>query len=341
MNSESIAIEQIARGARWRGFTGRSGARCSLASWRICSRPARCGDAARDGESHRHHLGARRGRRGGDLGERPRGGGVHRAEHSFGDGLREIHEPRDSQCRDAAALGARAAAANALDCLSRWHEHGRAADEGAARCGVRRAAQPSAHRRGRGVGRQHSRGHRVTAWRMPAFLPVFLLLVPIVAGLRHVMTERVKRYNTAFRKELEGMSAQVGGMISMIPVTRAHAVSREIARAERRFGRVREAGQAFDWHATFFGATTWVAFMLLNLGVLVAAAWYAFRGALALKPATWCCWRRISRRSCKSVMQLNAMLPVLTRGFDGLRSIGEVLECRTSRRIAASRPWAR
>jgi ATP-binding cassette subfamily B protein len=26
-------------------------------------------------------------------------------------------------------------------------------------------------------------------------------------------------------------------------------------------------------------------------------------------------------------MQLNAMLPVITRGFDGLRSIGEVLEC--------------
>jgi ATP-binding cassette subfamily B protein len=29
----------------------------------------------------------------------------------------------------------------------------------------------------------------------------------------------------------------------------------------------------------------------------------------------------------QSVMQFNAMLPVITRGFDGLRSIGEVLEC--------------
>ena len=26
-------------------------------------------------------------------------------------------------------------------------------------------------------------------------------------------------------------------------------------------------------------------------------------------------------------MQLNSMLPIITRGFDGLRSIGEVLEC--------------
>lgn len=168
----------------------------------------------------------------------------------------------------------------------------------------------------------------VTAWRMPTFLPVFVLLVPIVAALRHTMTERVKRYNTAFRKELEGMSAQVGGMISMIPVTRAHAVEpEEIARAESRFGRVREAGQAFDRHATFFGATTWVAFMLLNLGVLVTAAWFAFRGTLALKPGDMVLLATYFQTVVQSVMQLNTMLPVITRGFDGLRSIGEVLEC--------------
>jgi ATP-binding cassette subfamily B protein len=138
----------------------------------------------------------------------------------------------------------------------------------------------------------------------------------------------VKRYNTAFRKELEGMSAQVGGMISMIPVTRAHAVEpEEIAWAESRFGRVREAGQAFDRHATFFGAMTWVAFMLLNLGVLVAAAWFAFRGALALKPGDMVLLATYFQTVVQSVMQLNTMLPVITRGFDGLRSIGEVLEC--------------
>jgi ATP-binding cassette subfamily B protein len=168
----------------------------------------------------------------------------------------------------------------------------------------------------------------VTAWRMPAFLPVFLLLVPIVAGLRHVMMERVKRTNTAFRKELEGMTAQVGGMISMIPVTRAHAVEpEEIARVESRFGRVSDAGQRFDRHATLFGAATWVAFMLLQLGVLVAAAWLAFRGTLPLAPGDMVLLATYFQAVVMSVMQLNAMLPAVTRGIDGLRSIGEVLEC--------------
>jgi ATP-binding cassette subfamily B protein len=168
----------------------------------------------------------------------------------------------------------------------------------------------------------------VTAWRMPAFLPVFLLLVPIVAGLRHVMMERVKRTNTAFRKELEGMTAQVGGMISMIPVTRAHAVEpEEIARVESRFGRVSDAGQRFDRHATLFGAATWVAFMLLQLGVLVTAAWLAFRGTLPLAPGDMVLLATYFQAVVMSVMQLNAMLPAVTRGLDGLRSIGEVLEC--------------
>jgi ATP-binding cassette subfamily B protein len=168
----------------------------------------------------------------------------------------------------------------------------------------------------------------VTAWRMPAFLPVFLLLVPIVAGLRHVMMERVKRTYTAFRKELEGMTAQVGGMISMIPVTRAHAVEpEEIARVESRFGRVSDAGQRFDRHATLFGAATWVAFMLLQLGVLVAAAWLAFRGTLPLAPGDMVLLATYFQAVVMSVMQLNAMLPAVTRGIDGLRSIGEVLEC--------------
>lgn len=40
----------------------------------------------------------------------------------------------------------------------------------------------------------------VTAWRMPAFVPVFLLLVPILALIRYTMTGRLKRFNKNFRQ---------------------------------------------------------------------------------------------------------------------------------------------
>jgi ATP-binding cassette subfamily B protein len=168
----------------------------------------------------------------------------------------------------------------------------------------------------------------VTAWRMPAFLPVFLLLVPLVAWLRRFVTRRLASRNQEFRRALESMTAQIGGMISMIPVARAHAAEgAEIARAEDQFGRVREAGQSFDRQAALFGAIAWVTFMLLNLGALVAAALLSYRGVLALKPGDIVLLATYFQTVIQSVMQLNSMIPILTRGFDALRSIGEVIEC--------------
>jgi ATP-binding cassette subfamily B protein len=168
----------------------------------------------------------------------------------------------------------------------------------------------------------------VTAWRMPAFLPVFLLLVPIVVGIRKTMTARLRQSNRQLRKELESMNSQVVGMLSMIPVTRAHAAEdHELSRVEGGFGRVREAGQAFDRQAAFFGATAWVAVMLFNLACLVAAGWLTYRGVLSLTPGDIVLLTGYLSTVVASVMQLNAMLPILARGFDALRSIGEVLEC--------------
>lgn len=168
----------------------------------------------------------------------------------------------------------------------------------------------------------------VTAWRMPAFLPVLLLLIPLVAVIRATMSSRLRSYNETFRKELEDMSARVAGMINIIPVTRAHAAEEhEIGRLEQRFGRVRDAGQRFDCHATFFGATTWVVFMIFNLGCFTAAAALTYRGVISLTPGDVVLLGGYFATVVGAVMQLNAMLPILTRGFDAMRSIGEVLQC--------------
>ncbi|MGC3989267.1 MAG: ABC transporter ATP-binding protein [Chthoniobacteraceae bacterium] len=168
----------------------------------------------------------------------------------------------------------------------------------------------------------------VTSWRMPQFLPVFALLVPLAALIRYAMSERLKRYNHLFRKQLEAMNTQVLGMINMIPVTRAHAVeSEEILRVESRFGEVRNAALQFDRHASLFGATAWVAFMLFNLVCLTLGAWLSLRGIVPFTPGDIVLVTGYFNAIIAAVMQLNNMLPIITRGFDGLRSLGEVLEC--------------
>ena len=168
----------------------------------------------------------------------------------------------------------------------------------------------------------------VTAWRMPVFLPVFLVFVPLIWIVRRFVSGRLQGHNENLRKEIEGMNSQLGGMIHMIPITRAHAVEdEEIAQLENRFQDVRRAARSFDFFAGTFGATMWVVLMLFNLAGFAAAAILSYRGLLPLTPGDIVLLAGYFNTIMAAVLQLNAMLPIVTRGFDGLRSIGEVLEC--------------
>lgn len=168
----------------------------------------------------------------------------------------------------------------------------------------------------------------VTAWRMPVFVPVFILFVPLIWLVRHFLAGTLRRHNENLRREIEGMNAQVLGMINMIPITRAHAVEHEeVARVENQFGQVRAAARSFDFVAGTFGATAWVILMLFNLAGLTVAAWASYTGRLTLSAGDIVLLAGYFNTILAAVMQLNAMLPLITRGFDGLRSIGEVLEC--------------
>ena len=168
----------------------------------------------------------------------------------------------------------------------------------------------------------------VTAFRMPVFVPVFILFVPLIWLVRRFMVGRLQRYNQNFRKELEGMNSLVLGMVNMIPITRAHAAEdAEISRVENQFGNVRRAARSFDKTAGLFGALGWVTLMLFNLGGLTLGAWLSYKGILPLTPGDLVLLAFYFNMILQSVMQFNTMLPVITRGFDGLRSIGEVLEC--------------
>ncbi|HEY1661687.1 MAG TPA: ABC transporter ATP-binding protein [Verrucomicrobiae bacterium] len=168
----------------------------------------------------------------------------------------------------------------------------------------------------------------VTAWRMPVFVPVFIVFVPFVWLVRRFMTGKLQRRNELLRRELETMNSLVLGMINMIPITRAHAVeAEEIARLEDKLTSVRTAARSFDKTAGLFGAVGWVVLMLFNLAGLTVGAWLSYEHILPLTPGDLVLLAGYFNTILTAVMQLNTMLPILTRGLDGLRSIGEVLEC--------------
>ena len=123
----------------------------------------------------------------------------------------------------------------------------------------------------------------LTAIRVPAFPPVFLIAVPASALPVHVTRRHMSVRNQAFRHEVEHMSARVSEMTNLIPITRAHGVENdELARMDITLDHVRHEGVRLHVLNGRFGAVAWVMFQLLSAACLVTAAWAARTGALDL-----------------------------------------------------------
>ena len=63
-----------------------------------------------------------------------------------------------------------------------------------------------------------------TAIRIPAFVLVFVVIVPIAAVLLFLLRRRSGSLNESLRHEIETFSSRVGEMAALMPITRAHAL---------------------------------------------------------------------------------------------------------------------
>lgn len=168
----------------------------------------------------------------------------------------------------------------------------------------------------------------VTAWRAPWFVPIFLLATPLVAALREVIRRRLGGVNHQFRREFEGFAARLLGMLAMIPVTRAHAVEDdEIAQVESRLGQVQAAGLRLDRQNGVVNSAAWVALTQFSLVGLVFSAWLCYRKILPLTPGDVVLMSGYFNTLTGVLVMFLNMLPMIARGFESVRSIGEVLEC--------------
>lgn len=166
----------------------------------------------------------------------------------------------------------------------------------------------------------------LTAVRTPEFLPVFLVTVPISAGLVFATRRRMKDRNAAFRKQVEAMSARVSEMTHLIPITRAHALeSRELDRLDGTLVGVRDAGIRLDMLNGRFGALAWITFQLLSVACLIGAAWAAYTGTFDLSPGDIVMLSSYFMQLTGSVTVLMNLAPVITKGLESVRSMGDVL----------------
>ncbi|GAB4514592.1 MAG: ABC transporter ATP-binding protein [Anaerolineae bacterium] len=167
----------------------------------------------------------------------------------------------------------------------------------------------------------------VTAIRVPAFLIFFALTVPLAAWLTKTMQRGLQQQNRDFRKKVEAMSSGFNDMIHLIPITRAHGIEEvELDRVEKRLWHVRQAGMELDATTAFFGASAWVAFRMFEVACLGTAAFAAYTQIIPVTVGDVIMLTGFFTNLTNSVLMITTLLPQITRGFESIYSIGEVLE---------------
>ncbi len=167
----------------------------------------------------------------------------------------------------------------------------------------------------------------MTAVAVPQFLPVYALAVPIAIGIRYGLRKRSRTRNELFRREVEVLSARVGEMASLIPVTRAHGLERTaVTRVATGADGVRRAGLNLDMLNGHVASISWVAMQLLGVGCLVLAAVFALTGILPITPGEVVLLSTYFTLLTQGLTQLLMLIPVGARGLESVRSIAEVMQ---------------
>jgi ATP-binding cassette, subfamily B, bacterial len=167
----------------------------------------------------------------------------------------------------------------------------------------------------------------LTAIRVPQFLLVFALTVPIAVSLYAVVRARANRRNERFRKEVEAFSARVGEMATLMPITRAHgleqvAEDRVASAAET----VRSAGFTLDMLNGRFGSATWVVMQVMGFGTVVLAALAAVTGVFPITAGEVVLLGSYFTLLTGGISSLLMLMPVMSKGIESVRSIAEVLQ---------------
>ncbi len=166
----------------------------------------------------------------------------------------------------------------------------------------------------------------VAVYREPLVALFFLLSIPFAVALIVAFRKRIARRNRELRTEVESMSAMVSEMLTMLPITRAHAVEHtEARRIGCQFEKVKHKGIKVDKANALFGASSWVTFHAFQFACLLFTGFLAFRGRIEVGDVVM--YQGFFADIVRSVSMIIGVLPNIARGFESIRSLGEVLEC--------------
>jgi len=136
--------------------------------------------------------------------------------------------------------------------------------------------------------------------------------------------EKVKNYNTAFRKEMEETTVSVVEMMEMIPVAKAHALERrELNKMEKRLVKVADKGFRLDMIQTYFGAWSWVVFQVFRVFCLIFTAFMALNKKISIGDVAM--YQSYFGTVVGCIAGIVGLVPVVTKGLESVTSISDIM----------------
>lgn len=162
---------------------------------------------------------------------------------------------------------------------------------------------------------------------MPSFLPVFLIVVPAAGLLVMRLRRRLRDQNELFRRRMEQLSSRVGEMTSLIPITRAHGLEHAaLGRVNAALHEVRSEGIRLDLLNGRFGSLAWIVLNTLGLLCLTGSALVTYHRWLPVTAGDVVMLSGFFAILTGAVTTLLSLAPILSKGLESVRSIGEVLQ---------------
>ncbi|MFE7646147.1 ABC transporter ATP-binding protein [Streptomyces phaeoluteigriseus] len=167
----------------------------------------------------------------------------------------------------------------------------------------------------------------IIAVRTPEFVPVFLVVVPAAAFVVARLRSRLRAHNEDFRHEVETLSSRVTEMTRLIPVTRAHGLEgKALTRMDGTLRRLLTSGMRLDLVNGRFGSIAWVVLNVVGVLVLAGAALVSYYEVWGVTPGDVVMLSAFLTTLTNSTTTLTGLAPVITKGLESVRSVGEVLQ---------------
>jgi ATP-binding cassette subfamily B protein len=166
----------------------------------------------------------------------------------------------------------------------------------------------------------------VLAIQVPLFLLIFVILVPVTAWLVRWIRQRTDARNEQFRRDVEQFSSSVNEMASLLPITKAHGLEPAATRrVTDRAHAVRASGLGLDLVNGRFGALAWATFQILIVACLLGSAAASLAHIVPITTGQVVLLSTYFVTMTNAIVNLLNLAPLVTRGRESLRSIGELL----------------